>query len=164
MRAWLLTVALVFAWQVAATPQETPRQVEVYLEQGALQPLLQVNTIDQQSLSLQQEGPRTVLILFATWCHDSQRLFQQLLEQGLPELDVRYIAIGRGESVERLKEFRLKYPVAVHFVADPDEKIYQQFTNTGLPRVLMFNQQQRLVHTFLGEIPQPRAAIVWPKP
>ena len=75
----------------------------------------------------------------------------------------RFIAFGRGESIESLKKFRDEYQLPIHFIADPTQHYYQQVTNTGIPRVVLLNAQHQVVKTFLGEIPDAMAEIVWPE-
>lgn len=146
----------------AASPAAEPvRVVEERLRVGMAQPFATVVDIDGNSIEMPQTGRRTLLVFFATWCHDSQRFMHQLQRSDLLG-KIRIIAFGRGESVEALQRFRAEYKLPIRFVSDPNQTYYQQVTNQGIPRVILLDEQNNVVKTFLGEIPDALAQVQWP--
>ena len=153
---------------VAEQPVLTPtpaivRQAMVKVPVGVQQPLQNLTDIDGNLIDLQQPNKRKLMIFFATWCGDSKRLMQQLQTSPLlndPQLLI--VAIGREENQQALQQFKAEFKLPLHFVADPDRTLYQQFTDKGIPRVVLVNEQNLVVKTFLGEIPRAIDEIVWP--
>lgn len=130
---------------------------------GDVQPLQVLTDIRGRSINLQQADQRKLIIFFATWCSDSKRLMQQLQQSPLledPKLLI--VAIGREETSDALQDFSAKYRFNFPFVADAERKLYTQFTDQGIPRVVLVNEQNIVVKTFLGEIPRAIDEIVWP--
>lgn len=142
------------------TGASSTRVIEERLRVGMAQPFGRVIDIDGQSIDIAQTGRRTVLVFFATWCHDSQRFMHQLQHSELLG-KTRIIAFGRGESVDSLKRFRTEYRLPIRFVADLDLTYYHQVTNQGIPRIIVLDEQNRVVKTFLGEIPDALAEVIW---
>lgn len=140
---------------------KAPRLVEERLRVGMVQPFATVVDIDGKSIDLRQTGRRTLLVFFATWCHDSQRFMHQLQQSELLG-KTRIIAFGRSESVEALQRFREEYHLPIRFVADPDQAYYLQVTNQGIPRIILLDEQNTVVKTFLGEIPDALGQVQWP--
>lgn len=148
----------------AAKPAPAARVVEERLRVGMQPELGLLQDIDGKQLRLADSSKPTVLIFFATWCHDSQRLMRQLSGNSQLLQQARVIAFGRGETPSALQKFRQQYKLPIRYIADPDEHYFLQVTNTGMPRVILLDSQQRVVKTFLGEIPDAMAEIVWPTP
>lgn len=146
----------------AASPAAQPvRVVEERLRVGMKQPFATLVDIDGHTIELAQTGRRTLLVFFATWCHDSQRFMHQLQRSDLVG-KTRIVAFGRGESVEALQRFRAEYKLPIRFVSDPNQTYYQQVTNQGIPRIILLDEQNTVVKTFLGEIPDALAEVQWP--
>ena len=156
----------VAAQKTAVTAPAEPVQVRQSLAKvavGQQQPLQQLTDVNGKLINLQQTEKRKLIIFFATWCHDSQRLMSQLQQSPLlndPQLLI--VAIGREEQPAALTKFASEYNLPLHFVSDPDRALYQQFTDTGIPRVVLVNEKNVVVKTFLGEIPRAIDEIVWP--
>lgn len=130
---------------------------------GQQQPLQQLVDINGVTIHLQQTEKRKLIIFFATWCGDSKRLMGQLQQSPLlQDKQLLIVAIGREEQPESLRKFAEQYKLPVHFVSDPKRALYQQFTDTGIPRVVLVNEKNVVVKTFLGEIPRAIDEIVWP--
>lgn len=75
--------------------------------------------------------------------------------------DLLIVGIGREETDVSLQQFRQQYQVSFALVADPDRAMYQQFTNQGVPRIVLVDEQNRIVKTFLAEIPDVMPELVW---
>lgn len=147
---------------VAKATTTPTRVVEERLSVGVQPQFGLLHDIDGKPLRLEDSSKPTVLIFFATWCHDSQRLMRQLSGNSRLLQQARFIAFGRGEHDKSLHKFRQQYHLPIRYIADPNEHYFLQVTNTGMPRVILLDEQQRVVKTFLGEIPDAMAEIVWP--
>jgi peroxiredoxin len=146
---------------VAADKTERPASVAV-LAPGALQPLQVLTDIQGQPIRLDQPQQRKLLIFFATWCSDSQRAIRQIQASALvQQQDLQIVGIGREETVASLSKFAADYQLSFPLVADPDRQLYQQFTNSGIPRLVLVDQQNRIVRTFLAEIPDVMPELQW---
>lgn len=161
------SVAAPSAQQTVSEPSASAvaavRPALVKVAVGQRQPLGQLTDIQGQVVDLQQPNKRKLLIFFATWCGDSKRLMQQLTQSPLlADKELLIVAIGREEQPQTLKEFAAEYKLPLHFIADTDRMLYQQFTDRGIPRVVLVNEQNVVVKTFLGEIPRAIDEIVWP--
>ena len=165
MKFTILPLCVCLLAGCGSTRAELPvaeRVIEERLSAGALQPLPYLQSIDQQTILLQQADQRKLLIFFATWCSDSQRAIKQILASELPkQSDLLIVGIGREETDASLQQFRQQYQVSFPLVADPDKALYQQFTNQGVPRIVLVDGKNRIVKTFLAEIPDVMPELVW---
>lgn len=147
---------------VVEAPITPVRQVEERLKAGDMMPLTILTSIDQQQISLTSADQRKLVIFFATSCHDSQRAFQKILASPLvAQPGLQIVGIGRGESELSLRQFAADYQVTFPLVIDADQKMYHQFTNTGVPRIVLVDADNRIVKSFLGEIPDVLTEIHW---
>ena len=60
---------------VGSSPVESVQvtKYETYVSAGQQLPLAQLTSINGEMINLQEQGKRKLVILFATWCSDSQR-------------------------------------------------------------------------------------------
>lgn len=146
---------------VAADNTERPASLAL-LAPGALQPLSVLTDIQGQTIRLDQPQQRKLLIFFATWCSDSQRAIRQIQASKLvQQQDLQIVGIGREENVASLRQFAADYQLSFPLVADPDRQLYQQFTNSGIPRLVLVDQHNRIVRTLLAEIPNVVPELQW---
>jgi len=156
------SAAVLASSSVVDAPLAPVRQVEERLKAGDVMPLTTLMSIDQQQIALTKTGQRKLVIFFATSCHDSQRAFQQIMTSPLvQQTGLQIVGIGRGESEASLRQFAADYQVTFPLVVDADQKMYQQFTNTGVPRIVLVDEDHRIVKSFLGEIPDVLTEIQW---
>lgn len=107
---------------VAAKPK-----YETYIQVGQVMPLQTVTTIDGQNIDLTNPDKRKLVILFATWCSDSQRAMKALHESDiLNQEDLQIVAIARENTVEEIEKFRQERNITIDLVADVDRSIYKQ--------------------------------------
>jgi len=149
----------------AAAPIATAapvRQTEERLKAGDLMPLTILTSIENQQISLAQPNQRKLVIFFATTCHDSQRAFQKIIASPLvKQANLQIVGIGREENVASLRKFATDYQVTFPLVVDADRAMYHQFTNVGIPRIVLVDENNRIVKSFLGEIPDVLTEIHW---
>jgi peroxiredoxin len=147
-----------------ATVTQAPavRQVEERLVAGDTMPFSTLTSIENQQISIAVPNQRKLVIFFGTTCHDSQRAFQKILASPLvKQTNLQIVGIGRDENVASLRQFALDYQVTFPLVVDADRAMYHQFTNTGIPRIVLVDEHNRIVKSFLGEIPDVLTEIQW---
>lgn len=138
------------------------RQTEERLVAGDLMPLTTLTSIENQQFSLAQPNQRKLVIFFGTHCSDSQRAFKKILASPLiKQSDLQIVGIGRDENVASLRKFAADYQVTFPLVVDADRAMYHQFTNVGIPRIVLVDEKNRIVKSFLGEIPDVLTEIHW---
>jgi peroxiredoxin len=136
---------------------------ETYVKVGQTMPLKQVVDYKGAAHQLDQIGKRKLVLLFATWCSDSQRAFKQILASPLasdPNLII--VGIGREDDAEKLAKFEKDYAVKFTLVADPKRDIYKQYANAGIPRIILIDEKNVIVKTLIGESQRAIDEIVWP--
>lgn len=138
------------------------RQTEERLKAGDLMPLTTLTSIENQQISLTEPNQRKLVIFFGTTCHDSQRAFKKIVASPLvKQANLQIVGIGREENVASLRKFAADYQVAFPLVVDADRAMYHKFTNVGIPRIVLVDENNRIVKSFLGEIPDVLTEIQW---
>lgn len=133
-----------------------------YKKTGDLLPISQVTTIDGQKIDLTTPKKRKLIILFATWCSDSQRAFKALKQSDIlkdPELEI--IAIAREHTIDEVKEFKQKNNLQLNMVADPKREIYKLFANAGIPRFIMVGKDNKIIDHVVAEGENQLDKIHW---
>lgn len=125
-------------------------------------PLTTLISIENQQVSLTEPNQRKLVIFFGTHCSDSQRAFKKILASPLiAQADLQIVGIGRDENIASLRKFATDYQVKFPLVVDADRAMYHQFTNVGIPRIVLVDENNRIVKSFLGEIPDVLTEIHW---
>ena len=134
---------------------------ETYIAQGDKFPITQFTGSQGEAIEL-TPNKRKLVLLFATWCSDSQRFVKQLMASPhVTDSELQIVAVGREESKQNLSKFAAKFDTNFTMVADPDRQIYSQFANAGVPRIILLDKQNRVVNTLIGEAPNTIEKIVW---
>lgn len=156
-------ILLTSACSSTATPiTANAEKYQTYVVAGQQFPLTQLTSIDKQTINLQQQGQRKLVILFATWCSDSQRTIKEILASPLAQQkQLTIVGIGREETTESLEKFASDYQVNFPLVSDENREIYQQFANIGIPRLILVDENNKIVKTLIGEDPKTLAKITW---
>ncbi|WP_299808572.1 TlpA disulfide reductase family protein [uncultured Shewanella sp.] len=142
----------------------SPGQVEylTYVKPGDSVPVARFVDTHGNTLDLNESTNNKLLILFATWCSDSQRTMKHLANSDLhlsPNVDI--IGIGREESDAALDKFASEYELNFPLVADPDRHIYAQFANVGVPRLILLDANNKVVKTIIGETENAITDVIW---
>ena len=160
----ILSVALLSCVNSGKSKPAIKTVYETYVELGQLLPISTLNSYQGETVSVDKIGQRKLVILFATWCSDSQRAFTQILASDLVnDRNLQIVGIGREENTKALAKFKQDYKVTFPLVADPGRAIYKQFANAGIPRIILVDEQNRIVKTIIGEMPRAIDEIVWPQ-
>ena len=93
-----------------------------------------------------------LLNFWATWCvpclkelPDMERLHQILGKKGLVIL-----AVGMGESEEKIKKFLEKHDITFPIMADPQMKISELYGVQNLPVTFLINREKEIIGRALG--------------
>ena len=138
----------------------SPVSYETYIKTGDLFSYTHFIDIYNNDVSLGKK--KKLVILFATWCSDSQRLIKQLQQSSLSQdSQLQIIAIGREENAQSLLQFQQAYNISYSLIADPDRAIYNQYANKGVPRLILLDENNHVVKTLIGEDPNSLQKIRW---
>lgn len=158
----LAALLLTTACSTVKIPTNTAPKYQTYVNPGQELPLVELTSIHNQKINLQQKGKRKLVILFATWCSDSQRVFRQLIESSLvQQKDLTIVGIGREETAESLEKFAQEYHVNFPLISDEKREIYAKFANAGIPRLILVDEENKIVKTLIGEDPATIEKVTW---
>ncbi|MCL1125043.1 TlpA family protein disulfide reductase [Shewanella surugensis] len=133
-------------------PAPIEAKYQTYVEVGQRVPVMQLTDIQGRQINLAQSKHKKLLILFATWCPDSQRAMKALVQSDLINAaNIDIIGIGREETVLSLSQFAEEYHLPFSLVADKDKSLYRQFANAGIPRFILLDENNKIVKTLLLE-------------
>ena len=134
---------------------------ETYINPGDAFPIQTLQSISGETISL-DNNKKKLVILFSTWCSDSQLVFREVLASPLAQdKNLQIIGISRKEKIKEIIKFKKKYKVNFDLVADRDGAIYNQFANTGVPRLLLLNENNQLNKAIIGESPGTLKKVFW---
>ncbi|WP_299495045.1 TlpA disulfide reductase family protein [uncultured Shewanella sp.] len=138
--------------QDASLPVNEAAKYQTYVKVGQSVPVNQFIDIQGRHIDLMQSKHKKILILFATWCPDSQRAMKALVQSALIHDDtIDIIGIGREESIASLSQFALDYQLPFSLVADKGRSLYRQFASAGIPRFILLDEHNKIVKTLLLE-------------
>lgn len=161
----LFTIGLVFtlsACQALPTRQPQLPVYDEYISGGDILPIQTITTIDGEVLNLHHLGKRKLVILFASWCTDSNRLLSALNNSALiNDKKIEIIAIAREEDQQTIKSWREKSNIKVALAVDTDRSIYKRFASGGIPRLITVAENNKIIKMNLAEGEQQLEKIVW---
>lgn len=133
-----------------------------YINVGDVLPIDNITTVDGEVINLQQLGKRKLVILFASWCTDSNSLLTALNSSPLLDDDsIDIIAIAREEDTETVSNWRDKRGIKVALAVDVDRSIYKRFASGGIPRVITVGENNKIIKMNLAEGEKQLKKIVW---
>ena len=156
-----LTDTLLVKNTVNANSATHPKYSE-YVQSGQLLPITSVINVEGTNVDLSNPEKKKLVVLFATWCSDSNRALKALNESPLLNDDnVEVIAIAREETKEQVIEWRDKHNINVPLAVDPERKIYAQFAEGGIPRFVTVSRDNKIIKMNLAEDENQLNKIVW---
>jgi len=142
--------------------QSVKEKYQTYISAGQNFPISKLIDINGNEVALNNPNQKKLVLLFATWCHDSQRTIKDILASDLIKNNkLQIVGIGREESNKSLEKFKKEYQVSFPLVSDPHKAIYKQFANTGIPRLLLLDENNKLVKALIGEDKRTIDRIIW---
>ncbi|MGX5172880.1 TlpA family protein disulfide reductase [Aliikangiella sp. IMCC44653] len=168
IRATLLSVLVILSGcqmslfkQSSVNASSTPKYEE-YLQSGEILPIQSVTTIEGDVIDLTNPKRKKLVILFATWCSDSNRALKALnTSLLLTRKDIDIVAIAREESRETVLDWRDKNNIKVSLAADENRAIFSQFAAAGIPRFITVDENNRVIEMNLAEGEEQLSKIVW---
>jgi len=146
---------------VAATAAGAPKYEE-FITTGQLLPIESVVNIDGEIIDLTVPDKRKLVILFATWCPDSNHALQALNQSELLNDDsVEIIAIAREETSETVIAWRDEHGIRTPLAVDPVRSIFNLFAAAGVPRFITVSADNKGIKMNLAEEEDPLRLIEW---
>jgi peroxiredoxin len=137
-------------------------QYEEYVAAGQLLPIESVVDVNGKSVDLSATDKRKLVILFATWCSDSNRALKALNQSELLNDDsIEIIAIAREETTETVIAWRDKHGIKTPLATDPDRSIYKMFAAAGVPRFITVSTDNKVIKMNLAEGENQLSLIEW---
>ena len=141
--------------------QLAPKYQE-FIHTGDTLPIRSIVDINGQTIDLTNHEKRKLVILFATWCSDSNRALKALNQSPLlndPTLEI--IAIAREEANEEVIKWRDEHNINVPLATDVDRSIYKQFAVGGIPRLITVGKDNKVITMNLAEGEEQLKLIHW---
>jgi len=139
-----------------------PKKYPEYITTGDILPINTIKTIDGVEMNLHRNDKKKLVILFATWCTDSNRLLTALNNSPLLEDEsIEIIAIAREEDEASVKAWRDKRGIKFSLAVDEDRSIYKNFAGGGIPRIINVNEDNVVIKMNLAEGEEQLRQIMW---
>ena len=159
-----LAISILALFLLSSCSLMAPSKVayQTYVTKGQTMPLTSVTLVNGEELSLNDPSKRKLVILFATWCSDSQRALKALSTSNLlKDEDLQIVAIARENTVEQVIQFKAERNLTIPFVADVDRSIYSQFANAGIPRFIIVGKDNKIIDTVIAEGDNQLSLVHW---
>jgi len=133
-----------------------------FVQSGDQLPIDSIETIDGSVIDFNGAGKRKLVILFATWCSDSNRLLNALnSSKFLSDKNIEIVAIAREEGVDTVAKWREENKINVPLAVDPDRSIYKLFAEAGIPRIITVSTHGEIIQMNLAEGEEQLSKIYW---
>jgi len=133
-----------------------------FIQQGDTLPIKMIVDVEGKQVNLADNNKRKLVILFATWCSDSNRALKALNQSPLLQDDnIEIIAIAREESLEQVIAWRDKHKINVPLAVDSDRSIYNKFAGGGIPRLITVTKDNNIIKMNLAEGNEQLSLIQW---
>lgn len=143
------------------TSLEKPKYEE-FVTAGQALPIQSVVDVNGETVDLTTTDKRKLVILFATWCSDSNRALKALNQSELlNDNSIEIIAIAREETAETVIAWRDKYGIRTPLATDPDRSIYKKFAAAGVPRFITVSTDNKVIKMNLAEGANQLSLIEW---
>jgi thiol-disulfide isomerase/thioredoxin len=157
-----LSISLIACQSLNATFDEVTNKYQEYIIAGDILPIASITTIDGIDINLHRTDKKKLVVLFATWCSDSNRLLTALNNSPLLRDDsMQVIAIAREEDNEIVTAWRDKREIDVVIAVDKDRSIYNRFADGGIPRIITVDEDNKVIKMNLAEGQEPLNKVIW---
>ncbi|TQV85456.1 TlpA family protein disulfide reductase [Aliikangiella coralliicola] len=158
------SIVVLSACQTTETLTDATEKVayEEFVVSGEKLPLDQITDVNGITVDLGNPDKRKLVVLFATWCSDSNRALKALNQSEILKDDtIEVIAIAREESIETVKAWRDEHGINVPLAADPDRSVYKKFAAAGIPRLITVAKNNQIIKMNLAEGENQLELIDW---
>ena len=143
------------------TSMERP-ELQEFIITGQALPIESVVDVNGKTVDLTATDKRKLVILFATWCSDSNRALKSLNQSELlNDNSVEIIAIAREETAETVIAWRDEHGIKTPLAADPDRSIFKMFASGGVPRFITVSTDNKVIKMNLAEGENQLSLIEW---
>ena len=157
-----LWTSLIACQSPNAAVDEVTNKYQEYITAGDILPIASITTIDGIDINLHRTDKKKLVVLFATWCSDSNRLLTALNNSPLLRDDsMQVIAIAREEDNEIVTAWRDKREIDVVIAVDKDRSIYNRFADGGIPRIITVDEDNKVIKMNLAEGQEPLNKVIW---
>jgi len=141
--------------------QPAPKFQE-FIHSGDILPISTIVDVNGNNINLADNNKRKLVILFATWCSDSNRALKALNESSLlDDPSIEIVAIAREETNEKVIKWRDENNIKVALATDVDRSIYKQFAVGGIPRLITVSKDNKVIKMNLAEGTEQLKLIQW---
>ncbi|MCC8034788.1 MAG: TlpA family protein disulfide reductase [Rikenellaceae bacterium] len=160
MKKIISTIAAVLAVVTLKAQSEGAADLEV----GDPVPQFTVMMTDGTTIDSKDFAGHNVLINFwATWCPPCRlelaRVEAELIDR-FADRDFIFLAISRGETLEKVMAFREQTGYTFPMGLDPDGEIFALFAGSGIPRNYFIDTDGNVLEFELGYTPEGFDALV----
>lgn len=159
-------IALLFFWSPEASAQTAQPSVEstTIVKEGAQAPDFTVEMFDGTKVTLSELKGKVVLVNFwATWCppcrNELARVEKEIIERFKGQEFV-FLPISRGESKEKVAEFRNKMGYTFPMGLDTTQAIFKKYATNYIPRNFLVDREGKVVKASVGYDDAEFAALV----
>lgn len=159
-------IALLFFWTPEASAQTAQPSVEstTIVKDGAQAPDFTVEMFDGTKVTLSELKGKVVLVNFwATWCppcrNELARVEKEIIERFKGQEFV-FLPISRGESKEKVAEFRNKMGYTFPMGLDTTQAIFKKYATNYIPRNFLVDREGKVVKASVGYDDAEFAALV----
>ena len=159
-------IALLFFWTPEASAQTAQPSVEstTIVKDGAQAPDFTVEMFDGTKVTLSELKGKVVLVNFwATWCppcrNELARVEKEIIERFKGQEFV-FLPISRGESKEKVAEFRNKMGYTFPMGLDTTQAIFKKYATNYIPRNFLVDRDGKVVKASVGYDDAEFAALV----
>ena len=157
----LLMGLLLSSCQLWSPAKNQPKYQE-FVSPGEVLPITEIKDIEGNVISLSDPSEKKLIVLFATWCSDSNRALKALNQSPLlHDSNIEIVAIAREESIEVVKKWRDKNDIKIPLAVDPDRSIFKQFAAAGIPRLITVTNDNKIIKMNLAEGVNQLQLIQW---
>ena len=159
-------IALLIFWSPEASAQTAQPSVEstTIVKEGAQAPDFTVEMFDGTKVTLSELKGKVVLVNFwATWCppcrNELARVEKEIIERFKGQEFV-FLPISRGESKEKVAEFRNKMGYTFPMGLDTTQAIFKKYATNYIPRNFLVDREGKVVKASVGYDDAEFAALV----
>ena len=159
-------IALLFFWTPEASAQTAQPSVEstTIVKDGMQAPDFTVEMFDGTKVTLSELKGKVVLVNFwATWCppcrNELARVEKEIIERFKGQEFV-FLPISRGESKEKVAEFRNKMGYTFPMGLDTTQAIFKKYATNYIPRNFLVDRDGKVVKASVGYDDAEFAALV----
>ena len=159
-------IALLIFWTPEASAQTAQPSVEstTIVKEGAQAPDFTVEMFDGTKVTLSELKGKVVLVNFwATWCppcrNELARVEKEIIERFKGQEFV-FLPISRGESKDKVAEFRNKMGYTFPMGLDTTQAIFKKYATNYIPRNFLVDREGKVVKASVGYDDAEFAALV----